>query len=91
MSGFGEIASEARWPQMFDFGTSRHFAALQNLVAIGGIADIEQAAPIKLDLSARALNKERRQFGRDGFPLAGGTVATHRRENIVKKPSKTAA
>jgi H+/Cl- antiporter ClcA len=30
-------------------GTSRHFAALQNLVAIEGIADIEQAAPIKLD------------------------------------------
>jgi hypothetical protein len=31
-------------------GTSRHFAALQNLIAIGGIADIDQAAPINLDL-----------------------------------------
>jgi hypothetical protein len=31
-------------------GTSRRFAAMQNLVAIGDIADIEQAAPIKLDL-----------------------------------------
>lgn len=26
------------------FGTSRHFAALQDLVAIGGIADLNQAA-----------------------------------------------
>jgi hypothetical protein len=33
-----------------EIGTSRHFAALQNLVAIGGMADIDQAAPIKLDL-----------------------------------------
>jgi hypothetical protein len=38
---------------MSSSGTSRHFAALQNSVAIGGIADIEQAAAIKLELSAR--------------------------------------
>jgi len=31
-------------------GTSRHFSALQDLVAMGVIADIEQAAPINLDL-----------------------------------------
>ena len=31
-------------------GTSRHFHALRNLVAIGKIADIDQAAPIKPDL-----------------------------------------
>jgi hypothetical protein len=31
-------------------GKSRHFAALQNLVAIGSLADIEQAASSKLDL-----------------------------------------
>jgi hypothetical protein len=31
-------------------GTQRHFAALRNLVAVGGIADIDQAAPINLDL-----------------------------------------
>jgi len=31
-------------------GKSRDFAALQNLVAIGSIPHIEQAAPIKLDL-----------------------------------------
>jgi hypothetical protein len=30
-------------------GTSRHEAALWNLVAIGGKADIGQAAPIRLD------------------------------------------
>jgi hypothetical protein len=30
-------------------GTSRHFAVMQNMVAIGSIADIDQAAPIKLD------------------------------------------
>jgi hypothetical protein len=35
---------------MADIRTSRHFAALQNLIAIGGIADVDQAAPIKLDL-----------------------------------------
>ncbi len=29
-------------------GTSRHFAARRNLVAIGATADIDQAAPIKL-------------------------------------------
>jgi hypothetical protein len=28
-------------------GTSRHFTVLQNLFAIGGIGDVEQAAPIK--------------------------------------------
>ena len=28
----------------------RHFVALRNLVAVGGIADIDQAAPINLDL-----------------------------------------
>jgi hypothetical protein len=32
--------------RMSPFGTSRQFAALQNLAAIGGIADIEQAAPM---------------------------------------------
>jgi hypothetical protein len=31
------------------FGTSRHFTAIQNLVAIGHM-DIGQAAPIKRDL-----------------------------------------
>jgi hypothetical protein len=31
-------------------GPSRHFAALRYLVGIEGIADIEQAAPINLDL-----------------------------------------
>jgi hypothetical protein len=30
---------------MSPIGTSRRFAAMQNLVAIGGVADIEQAAP----------------------------------------------
>ena len=30
---------------MSPIGTSRHFAALGNLVAIGGIADIECDAP----------------------------------------------
>jgi hypothetical protein len=42
-----EVSGQSR--AISAFGTSRHFAALQNLVAIGGIADIEQAAPIKLD------------------------------------------
>jgi hypothetical protein len=37
-------------------GRSRHFAAQQILVAIGGMADIDQAAPIKLDLCVRALD-----------------------------------
>ena len=32
------------------FDTTLHFATLQNLVAIGGIADIEQTATIKLNL-----------------------------------------
>jgi hypothetical protein len=38
-------------PREFDVnvGTSRHFAVMQNMVATGGIADIDQAAPIKLD------------------------------------------
>jgi len=31
-----------------EIGTSRHFTALQNLVATGGIAEIEQVVPIKL-------------------------------------------
>ena len=31
-------------------GTSLHFVALRNLVAIGGIADIDQAAPTERDL-----------------------------------------
>jgi hypothetical protein len=31
-------------------GTSRHFAAQQNLVAIGVVADIERATPIELAL-----------------------------------------
>jgi hypothetical protein len=30
-------------------GTSRQLAAVQDLVAIGGVADIDQATPIKLD------------------------------------------
>jgi hypothetical protein len=37
-------------PEPSTHGTSRHFAALRNLVAVGGIADIDQAAPINLDL-----------------------------------------
>jgi hypothetical protein len=32
------------------YGTSRHFAALQNSVAIGGIADTEPTGFINLDL-----------------------------------------
>jgi hypothetical protein len=39
---------------MSPLGTSRRFAAMQNLVAVGEIADIEQAATIKLDLLGRA-------------------------------------
>jgi hypothetical protein len=31
---------------MSSIGTSRRFAAMQNLIAIGDTADIEQAAPI---------------------------------------------
>ena len=31
-------------------GTLRHFAAMRNLVAIGGIADVDQTAQIRLDL-----------------------------------------
>jgi hypothetical protein len=40
-------------------GTSHHFVALRNLLAIGGIADIDQAAPIKLDLWVGALDELR--------------------------------
>jgi hypothetical protein len=35
--------------------TPRRFAALQNLVAIGGMADMEPAAPNKLDLQASSI------------------------------------
>jgi hypothetical protein len=31
-------------------GSSRHFAVLHNVVAIGGIADLDEAAPINLEL-----------------------------------------
>jgi hypothetical protein len=31
-------------------GTSRYLVAMRNLVAIQGMADIDQATPIKLDL-----------------------------------------
>jgi hypothetical protein len=36
-------------PDMSVRGTSRHFPALQDLVAVGDVSDIEQAAPIELD------------------------------------------
>jgi len=35
-------------------GPPRHFTALRKSVGIGGIANIDQAAPSKLDLAARA-------------------------------------
>jgi hypothetical protein len=34
---------------MSAFGTSRHFAVPHNVVAIGGMADLDQAAPINLE------------------------------------------
>jgi len=35
---------------MSPIGTSRYLVAMRNLVAIQGMADIDHAAPIKLDL-----------------------------------------
>jgi len=37
-------------------GTSRHFAAMRNLVATGGLADMAKPAPIEFNLGVRALN-----------------------------------